>query len=72
MAEQVQGATIWHANADEPSVLDYNEEYKSPGHVASLYASDAYRSSDHDPVIVELKLSTPRLLTTYLPLALKQ
>ena len=48
--------TIWHINADEPRALDYNEEYKSPGQVASLYGDDGYRSSDHDPVVVGLAL----------------
>jgi hypothetical protein len=31
LAGQVINASIWHINADEPSVLDYNTEYKSPG-----------------------------------------
>ena len=47
MAAQVSGATDWHINADEPAVLDYNVEYKS---------QDLYRASDHDPVIVGLRL----------------
>ena len=34
---------------------DYNVEFKSPGQVISLYAPDAYRSSDHDPVLVGIK-----------------
>jgi hypothetical protein len=36
--------------------LDYNVEYKSAGHIISLYNSDAYRSSDHDPVVVGMCL----------------
>lgn len=35
MAEQVIDTIIWHTNADEPSVLDYSIEYKSPGQVIS-------------------------------------
>jgi predicted extracellular nuclease len=35
-------------------VLDYNTEFRSAGQVVSLYAADEYRSSDHDPVIVDL------------------
>lgn len=51
---QATGATEWHINADEPIVLDYNEDFKTPNHVITLYEDDAYRSSDHDPLIVGL------------------
>lgn len=54
---QIAGATHWHVNADEPSVLDYNVEFKSAGQVASLYAADEFRNSDHDPVVVDLALA---------------
>ena len=64
MAGQVTDASIWHINADEPSVLDYNTEYKSAGQVISLYAADEYRASDHDPLIVDLELGFGRI---YLP-----
>jgi hypothetical protein len=37
--------------------LDYNAEFKSPGQVESFYSEDAYRSSDHDPVLVGLSLN---------------
>ena len=47
------GVTEWHINTDEPSVIDYNTEYKPQ----DLYAATAYRSSDHDPVIVGLQLA---------------
>ena len=56
---QVTGATEWHINADEPTVLDYNTNFKTAGQVASLYAPDQYRSSDHDAVIVGLNLTPP-------------
>jgi len=56
LEDNVAGVTIWHINADEPRVLDYNEEFKSPGQIVSLYNDDAYRASDHDPVIVGLDL----------------
>lgn len=49
---RVTGAAIWHINADESRVLDYNTEYNPPG----LYRPDAFRSSDHDPLIVGLSL----------------
>jgi hypothetical protein len=48
----VTGATEWHINTDEPSVIDYNLEYKPQ----DLYTPTPYRASDHDPVIVGLEL----------------
>ncbi|MDH4117763.1 MAG: ExeM/NucH family extracellular endonuclease, partial [Acidimicrobiia bacterium] len=57
MDAQVTGVADYHINADEPSVLDYNTEFKTPGQIASLYAVDQYRTSDHDPVIVGLELN---------------
>lgn len=44
----------WGVNADEPLILDYNVEFKSDLQQISLYAPDAFRSSDHDPVIVDV------------------
>lgn len=55
LTPQVGGATIWHINADEPPVLDYNVENKSPAQQA-LNTGTPYRSSDHDPVVVNLRL----------------
>jgi len=52
LAAQVTGAATWAINADEPSVIDYNTEFKPQ----DLYAPHAYRSSDHDPVLVGLSL----------------
>ena len=49
--------TAWHINTDEPRALDYNEEYKTSAQVDAYYVADPYRSSDHDPVIVELSLA---------------
>lgn len=56
LVSQVTGVTEYHINADEPSVLDYNTNFKSAGQLASLFAEDQYRTSDHDPVIVGLDL----------------
>ncbi|MCX6043718.1 MAG: ExeM/NucH family extracellular endonuclease [Chloroflexi bacterium] len=56
LAQQVAGVGDWHINADEPSVLDYNTDFKSAGQQASLYAPDQFRVSDHDPVLVGLNL----------------
>ncbi|ORE89351.1 endonuclease/exonuclease/phosphatase [Oceanococcus atlanticus] len=56
---KVMWAGEWHINTDEPRVLDYNTEYKSAGQIVDFYAADAYRASDHDPVVVDVLLSTP-------------
>jgi hypothetical protein len=52
--DNVTGATIWHINADEPLILDYNTEFNPPG----LYQPNAFRSSDHDPFLLGLDLDT--------------
>ncbi|MDD1621462.1 MAG: ExeM/NucH family extracellular endonuclease [Methylococcaceae bacterium] len=54
LASQVKGIAEWHINADEPRALDYNTEFKTAAQVASFYAADAYRSSDHDPLLIKL------------------
>lgn len=50
--DQITGVTVWHINADEPSVIDYNTENKPE----DLYSPTPYRSSDHDPVLLGLSL----------------
>lgn len=62
MASRVAGTTVWHINADEPSVIDYNLEFKQPACAAcgpDYYSTLPYRSSDHDPVVVGLSLVKP-------------
>ena len=54
---QVSGVADYHINADEPSVLDYNTNFKSAGQIISLYAPDEFRASDHDPVVIGLNLT---------------
>ena len=53
LASKITRAAIWSSNADEPRFLDYNENYKPPP-LIELLSSDAFRASDHDPVIVGL------------------
>ena len=53
LVDEVTGATVWHINADEPDLLDYDMTFKQPAQEA-LYEPNAYRSSDHDPVIIGL------------------
>ena len=57
LSTQVAGAVHWHINADEPSVIDYNTEFKLPDY----YTATVYRSSDHDPVLLGLSLVKPVL-----------
>ncbi len=60
---QVTDVTEWHINADEPRILDYNLEFKGTGQSPDLYTPTPYRSSDHDPVIVGMNLSSPITVT---------
>ncbi len=67
MTPQVTGITEWHINADEVNVFDYNNtvqdgneqsfEAKPTGN--TLFEVNAFRTSDHDPVIVGIDLSIP-------------
>ena len=54
LVPQVASVADWHINADEPAVLDYNTDFKTPAQRQSLYAPDEFRISDHDPVLVDL------------------
>ncbi|KML48745.1 endonuclease [Burkholderia cepacia] len=56
LAARVKAVHIWHINADEPVALQSVPDYKTPAQRSSYYAPDAYRSSDHDPVIVDVAL----------------
>ncbi|GLY27720.1 ExeM/NucH family extracellular endonuclease [Kineosporia sp. NBRC 101731] len=56
LKSQVKDVLDVHINADEPSVLDYNTNFKSAGQITSLYAPDRFRTSDHDPVLIGLDL----------------
>lgn len=57
LTSQVTGATAWHINADEPDILDYDTSFKRDAQDA-LYEPNAYRSSDHDPVLIGLDLAS--------------
>jgi predicted extracellular nuclease len=61
---QVTGAGDYHINADEPSVLDYNTNFKTPAQIASLYAPDRYRTSDHDSIRVGFNLAVTKSAST--------
>jgi predicted extracellular nuclease len=63
---QVTGTTGWAINADEIPLFDYNDDVQDAGEASferestalPIYAPDALRASDHDPVIVGLDLDS--------------
>lgn len=62
MASFVTGAGVWHVNADEPVVTDYVMTGKPAD---APYAADAYRSSDHDPLLVGIMGTVPVTLMSF-------
>jgi predicted extracellular nuclease len=62
MSPKVAFATHWHINADEAVFYDYNLEFKAPATTCGglcppdAYQPDAYKASDHDPVVLGLNL----------------
>lgn len=71
LATQVAGADIWNINADEVPLLDYNDTINDQGEASfeakpdgnPLYAADAFRSSDHDPVIAGFELNGGKVVS---------
>jgi len=65
LVSQITGTANWHINADEPPSFDYNDTIKDNGEASfeaksaalPLYAADQYRTSDHDPVVIGVKLT---------------
>ncbi|MGB3790018.1 MAG: ExeM/NucH family extracellular endonuclease [Phormidesmis sp.] len=56
LLSQVTGATEWHINADEADALDYNLDF---GRNPALFdGTNPFRNSDHDPLIIGLKLTS--------------
>ncbi|MBU4335970.1 MAG: ExeM/NucH family extracellular endonuclease, partial [Actinobacteria bacterium] len=50
-SDRATGADVWNINAEESIALEYSR-YNYHGEL--FYAADAYRSSDHNPVLVGL------------------
>lgn len=59
----ITGVAEWHINADEPVVLDYNLDFdgngnagntilKSAAQNSAYFSTGAFRTSDHDPLLV--------------------
>ncbi|SOZ63265.1 putative Endonuclease/exonuclease/phosphatase [Cupriavidus taiwanensis] len=57
-AAHVVAVHAWHINADEPAAFSY-ASLPSPHGTPALYAPGPYRSSDHDPLVVDFA-SSPR------------
>jgi uncharacterized protein len=64
LAARVTGAAVWHINADEVPAIDYqesvgvsfNRRFRTPEIAEAYYDPSAFRSSDHDPVLIGLSL----------------
>jgi len=54
LADQVTGLTEWHINADEPDLLNYDQDFNDPG----FFNDDPFAASDHDPIILGLDLGS--------------
>lgn len=52
--DAVTGLDFWHINADEPVAFEYGLSHKTAEQKQAWYAPTPYRSSDHDPVIIEI------------------
>ncbi len=44
----------WHINSVESTMLDYTTKYKPKDKLEALYSDNAFRSSDHDPVVIDM------------------
>ncbi|MGH8240334.1 MAG: hypothetical protein ACREXP_25415 [Steroidobacteraceae bacterium] len=64
MSSQVVCATTWPINSDEVPVFDYNDTVRDVGEATfeaeptgnALYEPNAARTSDHDPVLIDINL----------------
>ena len=67
LSPQVAGVAEWHINADEIPLFDYNDDvrtadeatFEEESDTLPLYEPNAFRTSDHDPVIIGLALAHP-------------
>ncbi|EDM44108.1 extracellular nuclease [unidentified eubacterium SCB49] len=64
LLSQITGTISWNINADEISVLDYNDGIQDAGessferesNALPIYESNMFRASDHDPILVGMNL----------------
>jgi predicted extracellular nuclease len=73
----ITGAAEWNINAAEPVYLDYNDvaddggsDFANP--FGNYYTAVPFRSSDHDPVIIGISLTTPLPVTLTSFVAVRQ
>ena len=60
LAARLQAASAWHSNADEATnVAEKPGQSRSGADNGGQQAALPWRSSDHDPVVVDLRLRTP-------------
>lgn len=57
-ADEITGVSHFNINADEQLALDYNDEFGDGSVNRDLDRDDMYRASDHDPVLIGLKLQS--------------
>ena len=64
LTPKIKGTTVWHINADEVNLFDYNDAIQDAGeasferesNVLPIYEPNAFRASDHDPVLIGIDL----------------
>jgi uncharacterized protein len=61
LTANVVSVDAWHINSVEDSLMDYETEANGQSYdsVDNYAAADAYRSSDHDPIVVGLYIPEP-------------
>jgi len=68
LANRVTGAAVWHINADEVPAIDYQESvgfpinprFRTAEIAEAYYDPGAFRSSDHDPVVIGIDMNKKR------------
>ena len=68
LAKRVTGAAVWHINADEVPAIDYqesvgvsfNQRFRTAQIAEAYYDPSAFRSSDHDPVVIGIDMDKKR------------
>ncbi|WP_040440319.1 ExeM/NucH family extracellular endonuclease [Algicola sagamiensis] len=54
LAEKINRISVWHTNSDEPRVLDYNLENKTPSQQQDYYSEGPFRAADHDMILLDM------------------
>lgn len=57
LSDAILGMSYWHINADEPVAFEYPLTDKTTEQQTNWYAPTPYRSSDHDPIVVDIDSS---------------